>query len=160
MSQLKMVLRSLIILFIVAGGLWILAEYYSAIFSKEVTGEVMGVERLLNPQIAVLGPNSALGSGGSGSPSGTAFNQQIFSFSVGIRDPKTSEIHVATSEDRQWAIAKAGQCATARFYPYPPWTLYKAGTYFNARLIKLFECERPLAPPPVEGPEAKTNLSK
>ena len=136
MNILKKILKSGLIFIILGVTLYVFFEFYPYIFSKEITGEVVGVDRLMNPQIAVVT--------GSDINTGQApeMNKQIFSFSVGIKDTKTNEIHVATTEDRQWAVVKPGQCATVKFYPYPFWKLYKAGTYFNARLIKLFECEK------------------
>ncbi|MBL7670353.1 MAG: hypothetical protein JNM39_07690 [Bdellovibrionaceae bacterium] len=144
MKILKLIV--MIIFFIAAfgGGSWVFINFYSVIFSKKITGEVSNIERLLDPQVAVLGVGSGAGAGTTGKPPGTEINQQIFSFSIGIRDPETSEIHVATTEDRQWAVVKPGQCVTARVFPYPPWRLYKGGTYFDARLLKLFDC------PPVQ----------
>lgn len=147
MKILKMIIMSVFFVVALGGGSWVFINFYSVIFSKDVTGEVVGVERLLDPQLALLGAGS-VGGGGSGTgtgsvtgkPGGGDINRQIFSFSIAIRDPKTSEIHVATTEDRQWAVVKPGQCATAKVFPYPPWKLYKGGTYFDARLLKLFDC--------------------
>jgi hypothetical protein len=141
MKILKLVMVNFIFLVIFGGCAWVFFSFYSVIFSKEVSGEVVGVERLLDPQMALLGPSSSDAAGASaGKSSGGELNRQIFSFSIAIRDPKTTEIHVATTEDRQWAVVKPGQCVTAKVYPYPPWKLYKGGTYFDARLIKLFDC--------------------
>lgn len=145
MKILKLVIKNILFLGVIGGGAWIFINFYSVLFSKEVTGEVVGVERLLDPQVALLGPGSGGGGGGgfgssTSNSQGGELNRQIFSFSIAIRDPKTSEIHVATTEDRQWAVVKPGQCATAKVYPYPPWKLYKSGTYFDARLLKLFDC--------------------
>ena len=47
----------------------------------------------------------------------------------------------ATSEDGQWAIARTGLCVKARYYPHPPWDLKNAGTYFNARLLTMVDCD-------------------
>ncbi|MNS97810.1 hypothetical protein D3C72_1321580 [compost metagenome] len=68
--------------------------------------------------------------------------EKVFSFSVGIKDAKTGIIHTSSSEDRQWAVAQPGQCAEAVYLPYPPWVLKKRGTFFGARLIKLYECPK------------------
>lgn len=102
-------------------------NYYSFLFSKTVSGVVLGVERIEMP-VAIL-------TQGSQPPS-----SQVFSFAVAIRDEKTREIFTASSEDRQWAVVIKGQCAEAEFLPYPPWNLSKKGTYFGARLLKLSEC--------------------
>jgi len=101
-------------------------EYYSYIFSRRVKGVIEGIERVqLN--VALLQNGQA------------AMDPKLFSFSVAIRQPD-GEIITASAEDRQWAVAQKGQCAEAVFYPYPPWQIMKAGTYFNARLDRLFEC--------------------
>jgi hypothetical protein len=65
---------------------------------------------------------------------------QIFSYAVAIRDSR-GEIHTASTEDRQWAVAQKGQCVEAKYFPYPPWQLDKAGTYHSARLLRLYECD-------------------
>jgi hypothetical protein len=82
-------------------------------------------------------------------------DEQIFSFGVAIRDSK-GEIHTASSEDRQWAVAQAGQCVEAKYFPYAPWELSNAGTYHGARLIRLFDC-----PPgtPADTPAAAGGVS-
>ncbi len=71
---------------------------------------------------------------GSGAPP-----KEVFSFSVAIRDQLTTEIVTGSSEDRQWAVVKEGQCATAKFYPHPPWELDKSGTFHGVRLVALFD---------------------
>ncbi len=68
-------------------------------------------------------------------------DSQLFSFAVAIKVP-SGEIFTASSEDRQWAVVEKGQCAEVKFFPYPPWQLDKSGTYFGARLLKLFACPK------------------
>lgn len=111
-------------------GILIVAVIYfknwSFIHSRKVEGVIVKVERIpLN--IAMMQDSSE------------KINPQLFSFAVAIKD-STGEIVTASTEDRQWAVAQQGQCAEARFYPYPPWNFNKAGTYFNARLDKLWDC--------------------
>ena len=65
---------------------------------------------------------------------------QLHMFSVSIRQPN-GEMVTAISEDAQWAIARTGLCVKANYYPYPPWNLKQAGTYFNARLLTMVDCE-------------------
>jgi hypothetical protein len=125
----KQITKFLFIIIIVSGLGYLLVNYYSVIFSKHVSGVVIGVERVEMP-VAVI-------TQGSQNPS-----SQVFSFAVAIKDEKTKEIFTASSEDRQWAVVTKGQCAEAEFLPYPPWNLAKKGTYFGARLIKLTECDR------------------
>jgi hypothetical protein len=116
----------LFFLFIAIGaGSYLTVRYYSYIFAKTITGEIVKVER--------VNQNEAIITGRPVAP------MQLFSFAVAIRDEK-GEIHTASSEDRQWAVAQAKQCATAKFFPYPPWDLDKAGTYYGARLVRLFDC--------------------
>lgn len=148
MAGVKAVLRSFIVALALGIIIYATITWYPYIFSKEVTGEITGVERVMDSQMAVI----------SGSRD---INRQIFSFAVGIKEFKTGEIFTASTEDRQWAIVQKGQCATVLFFPYPPWKLDKDGTYFNARLVKLFECAnkpavpaQPSTPPPAQ-PEAQ-----
>jgi hypothetical protein len=103
-------------------------NFYSVVFQRKVIGIVDNVQRV---QLNV----SLIQNSGPKSP----MSGEMFSFSVAIKEP-TGEIVTASSEDRQWAVVKPGQCAEAIYYPYPPWDLDKSGTYFKARLIKLSEC--------------------
>ena len=102
---------------------FMLINYYSFIFSKKVNGEILEIERVTSPT-AILG---------------TVPSEQVFSFAVAIKQDD-GEILTASTEDRQWAVAKKGMCVESRFYPYPPWDLKKSGTYANARLIRLKDC--------------------
>ncbi len=102
-------------------------NYYSYIFARTVSGKVLGVERVTDPAAIVTAP------GGSLSPA------QIYSFAVAVQTT-AGEIVTGSTEDRQWAIVKEGQCAEAKFFPYPPWDLNKAGTYHDVRLVRLFNC--------------------
>ena len=113
------------IVLILAGYIFI--NYYSYIFSRHVKGVIEKVERVeLN--VALMQTE------GTGK-----VNPQLYSFAVAIKEPN-GEIVTASSEDRQWAVVKEGQCAEAKFYPYPPWSLDKANTYHGARLEKLTDC--------------------
>lgn len=114
----------ILILVLIATG-YVLVNYYSFIFARTVAGEIIAVERVSN-STAILGGRQV-------DPS------QLFSFAVAVKD-KDGEIVTASSEDRQWAVAQKGQCAEAKYYPYPPWDLNKGGTYHNARLMRLFDC--------------------
>ena len=106
---------------------FVLVNYYSYIFSRRVVGVIEKVERIqlslsiIQPQAKVIDP-------------------QLFSYAVAIREA-SGEIVTASAEDRQWAVAQAGQCVEAVYYPYPPWRLDKARTYFGARLEKLSDCK-------------------
>ena len=104
----------------------VIVQYYSFIFAREVVGEVVGIDRVTQPN-TVIGMTTPIPSA------------QVFSFAVAIREPQ-GEIVTASSEDRQWAVVEKGQCAEARFFPYPPLEFEKSGTYFGARLMKLYDC--------------------
>jgi hypothetical protein len=103
-------------------------RFYEFVFAKTINGEILKVERVTQPE--------ALIASGKAIPA-----EQLFSMGIAIRDEK-GEIHTASSEDRQWSVAQAGQCAEARFFPYPPWDLESAGTYHGARLIRLYDCPK------------------
>lgn len=120
----KLLLLCILILLGAAG--FISVKYYSIVFARDVTGEVVGVERVTQPETII-------------SSGGSLPNSQVFSFAVAIRD-QSGEIVTASTEDRQWAVVQKGQCAEAKFLRYPPWHLEKAGTYFGARLLKLMDC--------------------
>ncbi len=121
--------KFVLILVCLVVAIWAVLANYSVIFSRTVVGEVTGVERIELP-VALMAQSGADVAG------------KMFSFAIGIKDAQTGEIYTASSEDRQWAVAQAGQCAEAVYLPYPPWDLTKKGTYFGARLIRLFECPK------------------
>src|SRR5262245_11246319 len=114
----------LLILLVISGG-YVTIKYYSFVFARTVVGEIVAVEKLAE--------NAAIIAGRPADPA------QLFSFAVALKG-LDGEIITASTEDRQWAVAQKGQCAEAKFYPYPPWDLEKAGTFHNARLKSLFEC--------------------
>lgn len=110
----------------IVGIIAVVGFNYSYIFSKTVVGEIIEIERVA-PETAIIGGQSIQTSA-------------IFSYAVAIRT-ENGQIFTASSEDRQWAVAKKGYCVEAVFYPYPFWNLAKAGTYFNARLTTMFDCK-------------------
>ena len=111
-------------------GSVVVAFNFSYFFSKKVVGEISDVRQLEQTSLVVTGASVP--------------TSQIRSLAVAVRHGKTGEIYTASTEDRQWIVAKPGQCVIALFYPYPPWNLEKAGTYFNARLLNLCDnCEVP-----------------
>jgi hypothetical protein len=116
----------LIVILVVLVG-YILGKYWSYIFAKNIEGEVVKVERLMDP-ISIISRNAEPSS-------------KLFSFAVAIKDKESGEIYTASTEDRQWAAVQGdGLCAQAKFLPYPPWMFDKAGTYYGARLLKLWNC--------------------
>lgn len=114
-------------LLVACGLVFVLVNWYPYIFSKQVDGEVYGVERVEVP-VAVI------------TTDGAKPTSQIFSYAVAVKDAKTGEIFTASSEDRRWAVVQKGQCAEVKFLPYPPWSLTRSGAYFGARLIRLYDC--------------------
>lgn len=124
MKRAVQILMGLLTLFL-AG--YVLVAYYGFIFAKTVSGKVIGVERVTDPTAIIA-------------PAGQAINPALmYSFAVAIQSEK-GEIVTGSTEDRQWAVVKAGQCAEAKFFPYPPWNLQKADTYHDVRLVRLFNC--------------------
>lgn len=126
----KAIAASIALLLLIVGG-YVCYRWYPYVFSRHVSGMLIDVQRVTDPQFAIIG---------KASPSPTA----LHSFAIAIRD-KDGEIVTASTEDRQWAVARAGLCAEAEYLPYPPWDLAKKGTYFGARLLKLYDC--PGSPP-------------
>ena len=122
----KKIILPFLILLLLVGTFYVVGNYYSFIFSKTIKGEIVRVERV-NTAEAIIA-------------SGNVPASQLFSFAVAIRDDQ-GEIHTSSTEDRQWAVVSVGQCAEAKFFPYPPWKLDKARTYFGARLERLFDCK-------------------
>lgn len=121
----KLILLILLLLTLGTGAL--IFQYYSFVFAHHIKGEVIGIDRVTQPT-TIIGPGSQI------PPS------QVFSFAIAIKDKK-GEIFTSSSEDRQWAIVEKGQCVEAKFFPYAPWQFEKAGTYYGARLLKIFPCE-------------------
>ncbi|QDK45767.1 hypothetical protein DOM22_11720 [Bdellovibrio sp. ZAP7] len=129
MATLSKILKSVLGFVLLVAIVWVVLANYSVIFSKTVVGEVINVERVELP-VALI------------ARAGGELNEKVFSFAISIKDDTTNELFAATSEDRQWAIVQKGQCAEAVYLPYPPWELKKRGTYFGARLVKLYECPK------------------
>ena len=134
MQSLKRYLRAVLILIILGFMGMGFVEFYPYIFSRKVSGVIESIERVqLNVSLMQMqGANETV-------------DPKLFSFSVAIRQPD-GEIVTASAEDRQWAVAQKGLCVTAVLYPYPFWKVMKAGTYFNARLDKLYDCSSAAAP--------------
>lgn len=126
MKQVTGLLTRLLILAVLIGLGVVLVTQYSYIFSKTVRGEALKVERMVDPTV-LLG--------------GKLDSSKVFAFAVAIRDSDKGEIFTSSSEDSQWAVVEKGQCVEAVFYPYPPWNFAKARTYFNARLVQMYDCK-------------------
>jgi hypothetical protein len=132
----------LALVFVGAAASTLSAVYYPYVFSRTVKGEVVAIERVTAPSMIITGSGAGLPSGAQGNPPGNSVSPaQIYSFAIAIRESGSREIVTASSEDRQWAVVQKGQCAEAKFFPYPPWKLDKSGTYFGARLIGLTDAK-------------------
>jgi hypothetical protein len=129
----KIKLFVVIMVIAAAGAAFVSFKYYGYIFAKDVKGVVVDVARV-NQNTAIITGN------------GQVPAAQMFSFAIAIKSTD-GEIFTASSEDRQWAVVKQGQCAEAKFYPYPFWELDRSGTYHGARLLKLYDCPSEFAKP-------------
>jgi hypothetical protein len=121
-----------IMVFVIGGLVYLFIGNYEFVFSKDITGTVIGIERVTNPNTVVSVNNS------NTTPNSIP-NEQIFSFAVAVQGAD-GQILSSSTEDRQWAVVQKGMCVESRFYPYPPWDLSKSGTYHNARLTRIVEC--------------------
>lgn len=128
MANFKRFLISTLSVLVVLTILFFVVKEWGYVFSETIEGEIVAVERV-TPPVAIVNN----GAGGVQSAPG------MFSFAVAVRDAK-NVIRTASSEDRQWAVARAGNCVKATFFPYAPWNFKKDGTYYNARLDELRDC--------------------
>jgi len=121
-------LLAILVIFILSFGF---IEYYSFLFARTVKGVVIDVQKI-EMEGAILSRPSRLDSGGD--------MPFMHSFAIAVKE-SSGEIVTSSSEDRQWAVVKTGQCVEAKYFPYPPWNLNKSGTYYGARLLKLSDCD-------------------
>ena len=126
MKNLKIWFRNTVIFVFIFVLVSLYLVYFPYIHQRHVVGQVKGVKQIF--EAAAIVPTTG------GEPS-----TKIYSFAVAVEDSKSSEIVTGSTEDRQWGVVKEGQCVEAIFFPYPPWNLQKAGTYYNVRIKKLFE---------------------
>lgn len=131
MAKLKSLLFWVFLLVIAAGAGAFVVVNYSWVFAKRIHGEIMDVQRVTNPT-AIMGKTT---------------DAQIHSYAILIQN-EDGKLYTASSDDRQWQVARRGYCVDALFYVYPPWNLEQAGTYFNARLNEMRVCPGKSAPPP------------
>lgn len=128
MKSFKKWMKSVFVFIFLVGLAFGYVVFYPYIHARTVLGPVNGVKQL-HENAAIIA--------GSMDPT-----TKIYSFAVGVKDNSTQEIVTGSSEDRQWGVVKEGQCVEAKFFPYPPWNLNKAGTYYNVRVQKLYDnCE-------------------
>jgi hypothetical protein len=136
MAGMKSAAKIFLIALLILGSAAFVVSNWSWVFAKRIQGEILNVERVTNPT-AIL--------------SSRATDEQIHSYSILIKG-QDGKLYTASSEDRQWQVAKKGYCVDAVLYRYPPWDLSKGGTFFNARLRELSLCPGQSAPP-AEVPE-------
>ncbi len=123
----KKILFSFLIFVLLIGTSFVVFKNYSYFFSKKIDGVVINVDRVTELSGRVANSKTK--------------DSQIHSYAIAIRSSKDGNIFTTSSEDRQWAVINNGNCVVARLYPYPPWNFKKSGTYHNARLEKLRDCE-------------------
>lgn len=141
MLIIKKFVKTVIVLGILVGAVIFVITNWSWVFSKRVKGEIIEVERVTAPT-AIFG---------------RATEAQIHSYSVLIK-AEDGKLYSASSEDRQWAVAKKGYCVEALLFRYPPWEFNHGNTYFNARLEQLEICPGGALPPSeVKLEESNTN---
>ena len=131
LSAAKTAVISFVIFFLL---FWIFIWNFSFVFKSKVVGEVQKVEHI--GVQAVITNNQPI-------------NPQVFSFAVSVKDLRSNEIHVASSEDRKWGAVQPGNCVVAAFFPYEPWKLSKGMSDRNARLLQTFSSCTDL--PPTDG---------
>lgn len=127
MTAIFKALKSFVIILVLGVLVWGFVSFYPYIFAKNIEGVIEKVEKVeLN--VALMGTTP-----------GEKLNPELYSFAIAIR-AKDGMIHTASAEDRQWASMSQGRCVKAKYFPYPPWNLEKAGTFFGARLLEAWEC--------------------
>jgi hypothetical protein len=128
MQAIRKIFRNFIFILILGGLAWGAVANYSFLFSKKIAGVLVSVERI-DLNVSLLQQN----------PGSQGVDPKLFSFAVGIQND-AGEILTASAEDRQWAAAVKGKCVEAVYFPYPPWEVMKSGTFFGARLDRMFDC--------------------
>jgi len=127
----KRLFYTVLVLLLIVGLGAIFFRYYPYIFARHVHGVITNVEKPNSP-MAVVGA-------GSDKATNTMTEKLVFAYAVAIQQDD-GEIVTASTEDKQWAVAEKGKCVDAKFFPYPPWRFDKYGTYFGARLLKMYDC--------------------
>jgi hypothetical protein len=128
MRMIMSTLKSIGLVLVLGLCAWGFVEGYPYIFAKEIEGKIEKVERV-QINVSLIQTNN----------SDEKFNPDLYSFAVAIKS-KDGRIWTASAQDRQWASIADGRCVKAKFFPYPPWKLDKAGTYYGARLLEAWDC--------------------
>ena len=105
-------LTGLLALLIVAGAIFLIVKYYSYIFAMKVEGMVVGIKRV---------------------------EREADIYVVAVRN-RERDIYTTRTADAEWGLVRPGQCAKAKFLPYPPWDLRRSGKYKDALLMNLRDC--------------------
>lgn len=62
-------------------------------------------------------------------------------FAVALKSVSSdNELLTAQSSDPRWSVVKSGLCASVTLYPAPPWNFRSYGSYNDARIMRLYEC--------------------
>jgi prepilin-type N-terminal cleavage/methylation domain-containing protein len=117
-----------ILLIILASSIGGGVGLYGYFKSQDVNGRLESVASAM-PAGSIVGPGAT---------------QPVFQAAVVIKRDDASYITFST-DDRQWAPfigdKAQGKCVNARIYPYAPWALSKAGTYYGGRLLSVSDCK-------------------
>ena len=113
---------ALVIVILAVGSLVI--SNYEWVFSKNITGKVLDVQRVTDPSALV---------------SARATEAQMHSYSILIQG-EDGKLYTSASIDQQWQVVRKGYCVEALFYRNPPWKLDQANTFFNARVKQVTIC--------------------
>lgn len=98
---------------LLVGSVVAIFRYYPVIFSQTVDGRVVAVHR--------------------------ATTGEADTFVVAVRGAD-GKIRSAEGSDPRWALVSVGQCASARFFPAPPWDLELRGSFTRATLLNPRDC--------------------
>lgn len=134
MASFRSAIKLIVVVTLVGAAIAFVIMNWAWVFSKKVKGEIINVERVTDPAMIM---------------SARTTEAQIHSYSILIQ-AEDGKLYTASSEDRQWQVAKKGYCVEARLYRYPPWRLSLANTFFNARLLELSVCPGKSVPPAAE----------
>jgi hypothetical protein len=140
MKKIKNAIILLFVILIVISIGFLVVNNWGYVFSKVVTGEVLNVERVTDPQAIITS---------------RVTREQLHLYSILLHNQSDGKMYAATSEDPQWQSIKKGFCIQARLYRYPPWRLSLANTYYNARILDPSACPAKLPPSDQTVPEEK-----
>ena len=85
--------------------------------------------------------NQQLGSGQTGFFASQDAKEIAFSRALNIRTQDGQDI-VFSTIDRQFFVVKPGDCIKVKVFIYPPWMISKAGSMYNGRLLRKWQCSK------------------